>query len=155
MDKFFVNENQMEKWVDAAEKIEDEFGVEKAMGYLLGEKFYKIVEDIHFKQEVIRIMKITENVHQNLEIYREKKEFIEKARDILSEFVGLINQAFGKHKIRAYFDSNPRLGPIGHVSTEEEHAFMAEEGMVEHSVDTELEDALIFGEMREHFEAEK
>lgn len=35
---FFADEGQLSKWVEAAETIEEEFGIDKALGYLIGEK---------------------------------------------------------------------------------------------------------------------
>lgn len=43
-DSFFVNENQLQDWVSAAEGIRDEFGVEKALWYVIGEKFYNVLK---------------------------------------------------------------------------------------------------------------
>jgi hypothetical protein len=40
---FFVNKNQLVEWVKAAEDIKERFGINKALGYLIGEKFYNIV----------------------------------------------------------------------------------------------------------------
>ena len=41
---YFTNENQLQQWIEAAEIIKEEFGIEKALGYLIGEKFYDIVK---------------------------------------------------------------------------------------------------------------
>jgi hypothetical protein len=51
---YFTNENQLQQWTEAAEGIKEEFGIEKALGYLIGEKFYNIVSDNHFSRKMIR-----------------------------------------------------------------------------------------------------
>lgn len=43
---------------------------------------------------------------------------------------------------------------MGRIALEEEHDFMMSKGVVEHSIETEIEDALIFGEMRKYFQIE-
>ena len=70
---------------------------------------------------------------------------------ILVEFADLIKNAFDSHKIRKYFDSHPRLGVHGHIGTEEQFDFMVSKGAIEHNLDTEIEDALVFGEMLKYF----
>jgi len=37
MGKIFINDNQLQEWVDAAEGIAEDFGIEKGLGYLIGE----------------------------------------------------------------------------------------------------------------------
>ena len=71
--------------------------------------------------------------------------------DILTKFAGLIKESFGPIEIREYFLSNPRLGALGHICSEDDHNFFIENGAVEHSIDTEVEDALTFGEMMKYF----
>lgn len=40
MGKIFTNPNQLEEWVAAAEEIQDGYGMEKALGYLMGKNFF-------------------------------------------------------------------------------------------------------------------
>jgi len=40
---------------------------------------------------------------------------------------------------------------MGHVASEEDHDFMIEKGALEHSLDTEVEDAMILGDMMKYF----
>ncbi len=48
------NTHQLEEWVEAAEKMHARFGIEKALGYLIGEKFYRVFFILHSSQELIR-----------------------------------------------------------------------------------------------------
>ena len=50
---YFVNKNQLQEWVSAAESIKERFGIEKALGYLLGEKFYNLVKDLKISREMV------------------------------------------------------------------------------------------------------
>jgi hypothetical protein len=63
----------------------------------------------------------------------------------------LINRTFSLHEIEKYFNSHPRLGIHGHVLSDEQYEYMVRKGLIEHSIETEVEDALIFGEMMKYF----
>ena len=165
---YFINENQLEQWVEAAENIKEGFGIDKALGYLIGEKFYGLIQDFQHSNQMIRTIdndrkkpeytpvrttyigehKHVINVEEEYEYYRNR---ISMLQDILTKFAGLIKESFGPIKIREYFLSNPRLGALGHICSEEDHNFFIENGAVEHSIDTEVEDALTFGEMMKYF----
>ena len=54
MGKIFFNDNQIQDWVEAAEEIKDRFGIEKALGYVIGEKFYHLVKILHHALSTIR-----------------------------------------------------------------------------------------------------
>jgi hypothetical protein len=41
---------------------------------------------------------------------------------------------------------------MAQIASDEEYEFLVGRGIVEHSLDTELEDALIFGDMMRYFE---
>jgi hypothetical protein len=168
MGKIFFNDNQIEEWVDAAERIRDQFGSEKALGYLIGEKFYNTVKILHSARNKVRDIDGerkkpnynpirqktygTSKLNENLdEIYEDEKAKIIEAEGLLVKFVFLVTQAFPSHEIRKYFQSHPRLGAMGHITSEEQHDFMVSTGAVEHSIDTEIEDALIFGDMLKYF----
>ncbi len=47
MSKIFTNPNQIREWVEAAEGIQDQFGTDKALGYVIGEKFHNLVKILH------------------------------------------------------------------------------------------------------------
>jgi hypothetical protein len=166
--KTFSNPNQLEEWVVAALGITERFGIEKALGYLIGEKFYNLVRDLFGFRKMIRMIDeqrkqpnytpvIEKQVRNrryvmNLdEVYDRAKARIIEREGLLVKFVFLINQAFPPHEIRKYFDSHPRLGVHGHISTEEDHDFLVEHGAIEHSIDTEVQNALILGDMMKYF----
>jgi len=168
MGNIFINDNQLKEWVEAAEGIRERFGIEKALGYLIGEKFYNLVSLLYDARKMVRAIdekrkqpdynpvRVTKYKDRELitnfdEIYETDKERIPEAEKLLTEFVSLIRDAFEPHELRKYFQSHPRLGVHGHISTEEEHAFLVSHGAVEHSIDTELEDAMIFGDMMKYF----
>jgi hypothetical protein len=168
MSKIFLNPKQLEEWVDAAEGIQERYAIEKALGYVIGEKFYNLVATLHSAQKIMRTIdeerkkpdfnpirvtryKDSEIVTNLDETYEDEKAKIIEAEGLLVKFVFLIGQSFSPHEIRKYFDSHPRLGALGHTATEEEHDFLISKGAIEHSIDTELGDALIFGDMLKYF----
>jgi hypothetical protein len=168
MGKIFVNDDQLEDWVDAALGIQERYGIEKALGYVIGEKFYNLVKILHSCRSTIRSIdeerrkpnyipirersigdrKYAENLE---ETYEREKEIVTEAECLLVNFAALIKGAFLSHEIWKYFESHPRLGALGHIASEEEHDFMIRKGAVEHSLDIEIKDALIFGEMIKYF----
>jgi hypothetical protein len=133
MGKIFINDNQLQEWVQAAEGIAEDFSTDKALGYLIGEKFYRLVSILHDARK------------------QGDKEICDEAEKLIVEFTGLTKDAFESHEIREYFQSHPRLGVHGHIASEEQHAFLVEHGAIEHSIDTEVQDALIFGDMLNYF----
>ena len=168
-DSYFAHENQLQQWIEAAESIKVRFGLEKALGYLIGEKFYNIVSDNLYSRKMIRI--IAEGKNQpdynpmreygegrfkriiNLnEQYKECEGRVIETEHILIEFTKLIKGSFDQYEIKSYFDSHPRLGAHGHTTSEEQHAFLIQQGAIEHSIETEVEDALILGDMMKYFQ---
>jgi hypothetical protein len=168
MSKIFINENQLKEWVDSAKGIQERFGIDKALGYLIGEKFYCIVSVVHSSQKLIVSIaeekkkpdykSILETRYKDFKImtnldklYKEYVGIISEAEELLVEFAALIKQTFYPYEIRNYFESNPRLGNMAQIASDEEYEFLVSRGIVEHSLDTEIEDALIFWDMMKHF----
>jgi hypothetical protein len=108
--------------VDAAESIRDEHDVEKALGYLVGEKLLNFVR----------------SAETNAAFARE-----------LPAFVARVREHFGPHKLRAYLDGVRRVGATGHVMTDEAFAFAREAGMFEEAVVESAEDVLRMERVRE------
>ncbi len=164
---YFTNENQLQEWIEAAAGIKEEFGIGKALGYLIGEKFYDIVSDNHFSRQMARTIheqKRREDDDPEKETggrserrinlddeYKEYEQRVIVTEDVLIEFTDLIKSSFEQHEIRGYFESNPRLGALGHALTEEAHDLFIQRGAVDHSIETEVEDALILGDMMKYF----
>jgi len=169
MGKIFINDNQIEEWVEAAKGIQDKFGIEKALGYVIGEKFYNLVSMLHAFHTRIRAIdeerkkpdynpirertygnsKLTENLD---ETYEDEKAKVIETEGLLVKFVFLIEQTFSPHEILKYFQSHPPLGTMVHITSEEQYEFMVSTGAIPHSIETEVEDALIFGDMMKYFE---
>lgn len=167
---FFTDENQLKKWVEAAVNIKESFGIDKALGYLIGEKFYNIIRIRYSAQEMINTIdeqrkrpnynpiregKGEFQTTMNLdEVYEKEIKKIDIVREVAIEFADLIKDSFEPHEIWQYLYSNPRLGALGHVCTEKEHKFMVEKGAVEHSAESEIKDALILGEIKKYLEVD-
>ena len=87
-------------WVEAVEgRIEPQFGIEKAMGYLIGEKFLNF-----------------------LEVAESNSEW----REAIPEFVAAIKSLFEPWQIAQFLKTPRRLGALGHASSEETHRMFRE-----------------------------
>ena len=168
MVNIFVNEDQLKEWIRVAERIKDSFGVDRALRYLIGEKFYGMVSTLHSCRGLIRTIceekkspdykpigvtiygdrRLVTDLHQ---IYRKEVATVAEIEKLLAGFATLICGAFEPYEIYNYFESNPRLGAMAQIASAEEYEFLVSRGIVEHSLDTELEDALIFGDIMKFF----
>ena len=165
--EILFNTEKLKEWVEAARTIDARFGIEKALGYLIGEKFYHVAFTLRSSRELIRMLdeerkkpdykSSVETTYKNHTVLTDLDEIYEKnvvvARDTeeaLVRFAALIKEAFESYQIRSYFESNPRLGIHGHIASEEDYDFLVSNGAVEHSIDTEVRDALILGDMMKH-----
>ena len=162
------NEQKLREWVEAAKTIYAGFGIEKALEYRIGEKFYHIAYMFHSSQELIRMLaeerrkpgynpsvKTTYKNHTVVtntdEIYEKSIEVAADIEEALITFAALIKEAFEPLQIRGYFESRPRFGIHGHIGTDEDYEFLVSKGTAEHSLDSEVRDALILGEMMKYF----
>jgi hypothetical protein len=50
------NTHRLKEWVEAAKTIHARFGIEKALGYLIGEKFCRVAFMLRSSQELIRML---------------------------------------------------------------------------------------------------
>jgi hypothetical protein len=114
-----------------------------------------MIENERKKPDYQPIQEITLERHKYTEnwdeTYEQEKEKIIEVSKVLVEFADLVKKVFDAHKIRQYFDSHPHLGVHGHIGTEEQFNFMVSKRAIEHNIYTEIEDALIFGEMLKYF----
>jgi len=93
-------------WIEqceAARDIREAFGLEKAIGYLVGEKLLNF-----------------------LEVSDEDPEFAGE----LSRFVEEVKQIFAPSEIQAYLDGVRRVGALGHVASDEAYEAMQAAGAV-------------------------
>jgi len=165
--KYSVNENDIKDWVEAAKEIKDHYDIDRALQYLIGEKFYEIVSAFHSSRKLLRIIdkemrkadykSIGIAIYRNLavvtdvnQLYLEEAEIITNIAELLEEFAALINNVFEYSEIREYFKSNPCLG----AASVEEYRYLVSRGMVHNSLDTEIRDALIWGDMMKYFAIE-
>ncbi len=86
-------------WCNAARGVEDEYGREKAMGYLIGEKFLNFLE---------------------------LAETDRTWRQAIPTFVAEIKALFEPWQLAEFLDTPRRLGALGHASTEEGHRMLRE-----------------------------
>lgn len=135
MDQFIKNrEKLIDDWEVAASRIEAEFGIEKAIGYFVGEKFCNLIEEVKRLQSD----------------HKDDPGTVSDLERLLYKCSQAIVATFMEYEINNYFASNPRFGALGHVLSEDGHRLFVEQEVVEHSIDTEIEDALIMGEMKNY-----
>lgn len=94
-------------WIDqceAARDIREAFGLEKALGYLIGEKLLNFVKA----------------ADQDPDFAAELQAFLAEIRTI-----------FEPSEVRAYLDGVRRVGPLGHVSSDEEYEELRDAGAVD------------------------
>ena len=87
-------------WCEAARGVDDRFGTEKAMGYLIGEKFLNFLEEAETNREW---------------------------RQAIPAFVAEIKAIFEHWKLADFLNTPRRLGALGHTSTEEGHRMLRAE----------------------------
>lgn len=166
MNRIFANPDQLEDWVKAAGGIREKFGTRKALDYLIGGKFYGLAAVLHSAGRIVRTIdeerkkpdfrpiQVTRYEDGEVaidldETYKNEKANVVEAEALLVEFVSLIRQTFPEDEIRKYFHSDPRLGL--HVFTKKEYEFLVMHGAAERTIETEIEDALIFADMMKYF----
>jgi hypothetical protein len=112
-------------WIEqceAARGIAEEFGTEKAMGYLIGEKLLNFIRAAN-----------------------ERPEFAKE----LPSFIAEIKRIFGSSEIRLYLDNLRRVGAPGHVCTDEQYEVLRDAGVLDGDVVRGAEDVIIVGRIRE------
>lgn len=90
----------IESQADAARGILEDFGPDKAMGYLIGEKFLNFLE-------------VAETDRQ--------------WREAIPTFVAEIKDMFEPSQISDFLNTPRRLGTLGHVASEDAHRLLREQ----------------------------
>ena len=114
-----------ECWIEqceAADSIRERFGLQKALGYLVGEKLLAFVH-----------------------VAEHDAEFASE----LPAFVARVRELCTSHELREYLDSVRRVGAVGHVMDDETHEFVRAAGMFNEDVVRAAEDVLRMGRIRE------
>ena len=83
-----------EEQVEAAKNISEEFGLQKALGYLIGEKFLDFLKDAEKDQNL---------------------------KNELSDFIHAIKKNFDVFELKQYFENTTRVGTMGHTTTDEDY----------------------------------
>jgi len=107
---------------DAAQEIRERFGVQKALGYLIGEKLLGFVRACESEPALAAE---------------------------LPAFVARIRGDFEPHELAAYFDGVRRVGAAAHTLDEEQHEAARAAGMFgQEDVVSAAEDVLRMGRMK-------
>lgn len=111
-------------WIDqceAARGIRDDWGTQKALGYLVGEKLLNY----------IRAADSDPSWEANL-----------------PQFAAQIRQIFTNEELRAYFATTTRVGAAAHASTDEQYRTMRDAGAFDDDPVTGAADAILFERAR-------
>jgi hypothetical protein len=164
----FAYENQPELWVEAALNIQKRYGIDKALGYVIGEKLYNLLvmhnnslQKLHQIEEQRKLSDYESHRKAQLAFgdyeidldqeYQRLKRVIDETNQAKQEMVERILAAFDLFQIYEYFQSNPRLGSSGHILSEEQQRYWWKMGIEEHTLEDEIRDALLFGELQRLF----
>lgn len=112
-------------WIDqceAAEGIREDHGLDKAFGYLIGEKFLNF-----------------------LQAAEDRSEF----EGEVPEFAARIRELFQPWEIRVYLESVRRVGALGHTCTDEQYETLAAAGAVEEDVVRAAKEVILLDQARE------
>lgn len=168
MYSIFAYENQPELWVEAALNIQKRYGIDKALGYVIGEKLYNLLvmhnnslQKLHQIEEQRKLSDYESHRKAQLAFgdyeidldqeYQRLKRVIDETNQAKQEMVERILAAFDLFQIYEYFQSNPRLGSSGHILSEEQQRYWWKMGIEEHTIEDEIRDALLFGELQRLF----
>jgi hypothetical protein len=86
-------------WCEAARRIEEDYGLEKAMGYLIGEKFLNF-----------------------LEVAESNRQW----QQVIPAFVAEIKNLFEPWQLAEFLNTPRRLGALGHTADDEGHRLLRE-----------------------------
>lgn len=112
-------------WIEqceAARRIKDEYGTEKALGYLIGEKLACFVREAGTRPEF---------------------------QQELPGFAAEVKQVFEQAEIANYLESLRRVGPLCHTLTDEQYELFEEAGAVDVSPTHWAEDVLVIERIKE------
>ncbi len=112
-------------WIEqcqATEGIRERFGIQKALGYLIGEKLVNFVQEADGDPDWARE---------------------------LPQFIAEIKRIFSPTEIQDYLDNIRRTGTMGHACTEPEFELFREAGALDDDPVRGAEDMLIVARIRE------
>ncbi len=112
-------------WIEQCEgasRIREEFGMKKALGYLIGEKLVNFVR---------------------------QSDIDPKFASELPNFIAEIKRDFDLPEILEYLQNIRRTGSFGHIGTDEEVEFMRKAGAIDDDPVRDVEDVLIIDRIKE------
>lgn len=112
-------------WVEQCEGargIKEQFGLQKALGYLIGEKLVNFLRAVDTRSEF--------------------------AQEVPA-FVAEINDIFEPQELQAYLSDVRRIGAMGHVATDEEYEVFRQAGAIDAGPVKAAEDIVILEHVRE------
>ena len=146
------------KYCEAAEHIKEEFGLEKSLKYLIGEKFHSCLKQLKWslssaketEEKLKRDKNFPERTKQDLEenLEYEKKLIAGLMRD-RDLFVSKIREIYQPYEIKDFLDNIMAFGSAEQFLTEEKYREWLGKGILQKNVVDEAEDVLILEEMKQ------
>ena len=112
-------------WIEqceASQSIREDFGIQKALGYLIGEKLLDFIR----------------KSNKNPDFAGELPRFVEEIKSIYEPW-----------ELGDYLDNVRRVGVSGHIDSDEEIEIMRAAGMIEDDIVHAAEDVLIMERIKE------
>lgn len=163
-----VDYHQIRAWCLEAQEIADDYGVEEALSYLMGEKFAPLLRQVksarsqvqHLYSEKDREMvESLAKKDQDLRLgymmtletnYKEQLEQIKHLEQLTSDFVHEIREAFEEQDVIEFLENYPRLeSPEDNLAFDLESLKISDDApMTTKDVMAEVEDIFLAEEMR-------
>ncbi len=149
---------------NATERIKHDYGTDKAMGYLIGEKFYRVLNKIHYLIESIQYIdserekpgynpirkyKYSRKTYEeNLdETYEKSNKDIEELRKEKELFACEIKKLFFRNEIEGYLKNAYAFGPCAHTLSESEYKEWREKGVIGNTASDDVSQRIILTEI--------
>ena len=165
-----LNYHQIKDYCREAQEVADAYSPYDGLSFLIGEKFYSLVQALKQAEAKVQFLYKTEELQPantpleagNLEIqegymlaiqnnYEKALEKIEDLSHLRDDFIGEIKEAFELSDIKEYLDSYPRLGI--HELEASSHILSANEAppLQFKDVMTEVDDIFLVEELKKYF----
>ncbi len=121
--------NQIKAWCQESQEIADEYGVEEALSYLLGEKFAPLLRELKNARRQVQFLysekdrSMVEPLAQKDQAfrlgymltlennYKEQLEAIKHLERLTADFIDEIRDAFEEQDVIEFLENYPRLDP--------------------------------------------
>jgi len=164
--------HQIRAYCKEAQEIADEYGVDDALFYLIGEKFSPLLsalkkaeakvkylynpEDVRSEESPLKAGGVTLRASYSLAVethYQKSLEVLEDLRHLRDDFLGEMKEAFEISDIMDFLDSYPRLGFKTQKPVYQDDLIEGDsDGLDVEDLFSEIDDVFIVEEIRKLFQ---